>query len=60
MVHGIFKAGIFVDDFEKAIGALTDRGVAIAAGPFPARGDQPANAIIRDNEGNFLQIFGAR
>ena len=60
MVHGIFKAGIFVDDFDKAIAILRERGVPIAVGPFPARADQPANAIIRDNEGNFLQVFGAR
>lgn len=60
LVHGIFKAGIFVDDFDKAIAGLKERGVPISIGPFPARDDQPANAIIRDNEGNFIQIFGAR
>ena len=60
LVHGIFKAGVFVDDFDKAIAGLKERGVPIAIGPFPARADQPANAIIRDNEGNFIQIFGAR
>lgn len=60
MVHGIFKAGIIVDDFDQAMATLRERGVTIAIGPFPAHGGQPANAIIRDNEGNFLQIFGAR
>jgi catechol 2,3-dioxygenase-like lactoylglutathione lyase family enzyme len=60
LVHGIFKSGIFVDDFDKAISGLKERGVPIAMGPFPARADQPANAMIRDNEGNFIQIFGTR
>ena len=57
-VHGIFKAGIVVDDFDATIAALRSRGVNIAIGPFPKRGDQPANAIIRDNAGNYIQIFG--
>ena len=58
LVHGMFKAGLFVEDFDKAIAEFRARGVQIAIGPFPARPDQPANAIIRDNEGNFIQFFG--
>lgn len=57
-VHGIFKAGIVVNDFDATIAALRSRGVNIPIGPFPKRADQPANAIIRDNEGNYIQIFG--
>ena len=60
LVHGIYKAGIIVDDFDKAIAELRRRGVPIAIGPFPASAEQRANAIIRDNEGNYLQLFGAR
>jgi catechol 2,3-dioxygenase-like lactoylglutathione lyase family enzyme len=60
LVHGIFKAGIIVDDFDKAIAELRARNVPIAIGPFPARADQRANAIIRDNEGNYIQLFGGR
>jgi catechol 2,3-dioxygenase-like lactoylglutathione lyase family enzyme len=60
LVHGIFKAGIIVDDFDKAIAELRARNVTIAIGPFPANADQPANAIIRDNEGNYIQLFGGR
>ena len=60
LVTGIFKAGIIVDDFDKAIAELRARGVPIAIGPFPATAEQRANAIIRDNEGNYLQLFGAR
>ena len=59
LVHGIFKAGIVVDDFDKTIAQLKARGVPIAIGPFPATKEQPANAIIRDHAGNFIQFFGA-
>ena len=57
-VHGIFKVGITVDDFDATLAALRSRGVEIAIGPFAKRADQPANAIIRDNAGNYIQIFG--
>jgi catechol 2,3-dioxygenase-like lactoylglutathione lyase family enzyme len=60
LVHGIFKAGIVVVDFDKTIAALRARGVPIAIGPFPASAQQPANAIIRDNAGNYIQFFGER
>jgi catechol 2,3-dioxygenase-like lactoylglutathione lyase family enzyme len=57
-VHGFFKAGIVVDDFDKTLATLEARGVEIAIGPFPARADQRANAIIKDNAGNLIQLFG--
>ncbi len=57
LVHGTFKAGLFVDDFDGAIRRLRDRGVPIAMGPFPASNGVPANAIVRDNYGNFIQLF---
>lgn len=60
LVHGVFKAGIIVDDFEKTLALLKARGVEIAIGPFPATKDQRANAIVRDNAGNYLQFFGPR
>jgi hypothetical protein len=59
LVHGIFKAGIVVDDFDKTIAQLKARGIQIAIGPFPATKEQRANAIIRDHAGNFIQFFGA-
>ena len=59
MVHGIFKAGVIVDDFDQAIATLRKRHVDIVIGPFPARATQRANAIIRDNAGNYIQFFGA-
>ena len=59
-VHGIFKAGVIVEDFHTAMAELRARGVPIVIGPFAATAQQRANAIIRDNEGNFIQLFGAR
>jgi len=58
LLHGPFKAGFVVKDFEKAVEALRARGVVIAFGPFPARDGQRANVLIRDNSGNLIQIFG--
>ena len=57
-VHGIFKAGIYVADLDRTLAELRRRGVEVAMGPFPKRDTQPANVIIRDNAGNFLQLFG--
>ncbi len=57
-LHGIFKVGVVVEDFEKAVALLRSRGVEIVHGPFPARADQPANILIRDNSGNLIQLFG--
>lgn len=59
LVHGTFKAGFVVKDFEKTVEQLRVRGVTIAFGPFPANGRQKANLLIRDNSGNLIQIFGA-
>jgi len=58
LVHGMFKAGVIVDDFDKALAMLKARNVPIAFGPFPAGPNQRANAIIRDNAGNLIQVFG--
>ena len=58
MIHGVWKAGFFVHDFDRTIAELRARGVQIAFGPFPANGSQKANVIIRDNAGNLLQVFG--
>ena len=58
LVHGLFKAGFIVDDFDKTLAALKARHIEIAFGPFPARPGQRANVIVRDNAGNLIQIFG--
>lgn len=58
LVHGIFKVGVFVDDWDALITRLRARNVEIALGPFPARDGQPANLLIRDNDGNYIQFFG--
>jgi catechol 2,3-dioxygenase-like lactoylglutathione lyase family enzyme len=57
-VHGIFKVGVVVDDFDATLAAIRARGIDVAIGPFPRSADQPANAIIRDNAGNYIQLFG--
>jgi catechol 2,3-dioxygenase-like lactoylglutathione lyase family enzyme len=57
-VHGIFKTGVIVDDFDKTLATLRSRGVEIAIGPFAATATQRANVIIRDNAGNLIQFFG--
>jgi catechol 2,3-dioxygenase-like lactoylglutathione lyase family enzyme len=59
-VYGMFKAGVIVADLDATLAALRARGVEIAMGPFPASKEQRANAIIRDNAGNFIQVIGAR
>lgn len=58
-VHGFFKAGFTVQDFDRTLAVLRERGVEIAYGPFPKRADQRANVIIRDNAGNLIQILGS-
>jgi catechol 2,3-dioxygenase-like lactoylglutathione lyase family enzyme len=57
LVHGIFKVGVVIDSYEKTLAMLKARSVQIALGPFTARGDQPANVLIRDNAGNLIQLF---
>jgi catechol 2,3-dioxygenase-like lactoylglutathione lyase family enzyme len=56
--RGFFKGGAIVADFDRTLAALRARDVEIAYGPFPARANQRANVIIRDNAGNLIQLFG--
>jgi catechol 2,3-dioxygenase-like lactoylglutathione lyase family enzyme len=58
LVHGIFKAGVIVQDFDALLAAFKARDVPIAYGPYPATESQRANVIIRDNAGNLLQFLG--
>ena len=57
-VHGYFKAGLIVEDFDRTIAAIRARGIEIAFGPYPKSATQRANAIIRDNAGNLIQFLG--
>jgi len=57
--RGIVKVGFVVADLDRTLAALRAKGVAIAMGPFPARRDQRANAVIKDNSGNLIQVLGA-
>lgn len=58
LVHGFFKAGLIVDDFDRTIATIRARGIEIAFGPYPKTASQRANAIIRDNAGNLIQFLG--
>jgi len=58
LVHGLFKAGLVVDDFDGVVARLKARGVEIAYGPFSAQPHKRANVIIRDHAGNLIQFFG--
>ena len=58
--HGIFKSGVVVDDFDGLVAMLREKKADIAYGPFPARGKQRANLIVRDNAGNMIQFFAGR
>jgi catechol 2,3-dioxygenase-like lactoylglutathione lyase family enzyme len=57
-VHGMFKAGVIVQDFDKTVAFLKFRGVEIVAGPFPTKPDMRANVLVKDNAGNLIQFFG--
>jgi hypothetical protein len=58
LLHGIFKVGVIVQDFENTLAILENRNIPIILGPFPATAEQRANVIIQDNEGNLIQFFG--
>lgn len=60
LVHGIFKAGVVVDDLDQVIALLKARDVPIFLGPFPARENSMRNLIIKDNAGNLVQFFGRK
>jgi|SRR5215472_48676 len=57
-LHGLFKAGFFVEDFDKTLALLKERKVEIAYGPFPVKENTMKNVIIRDNAANLIQVFG--
>jgi len=56
--QGILKAGFMVHDFDSTLAAFRAQNVEIAFGPFPRRPSQRANMIVRDNDGNLIQILG--
>lgn len=56
--RGIMKAGFIARDYEAALARLRIQKADIAYGPFPAQPGQRANVIIRDNDGNLIQLFG--
>jgi catechol 2,3-dioxygenase-like lactoylglutathione lyase family enzyme len=59
-VHGIFKAGILVDDLDSMLAHLKSRDVTMAFEPFFDASLQCRMFAIRDNNGNILQFFGKK
>lgn len=57
-LHGIFKAGIFVDDLGAAWNEFKARSVTIAFEPFFDASMQCRMFAVRDNNGDILQFFG--
>ena len=58
-VLGPFKVGLVVRDFDRALATLRRRGAMVAFGPYPAHDGQRPNVILRDAEGNLIQLFGS-
>jgi hypothetical protein len=56
--HGIFKAGMFVDDLDGLLETLKSRNVTFAFEPFYDSSMQCRMFAIRDGDGNILQFFG--
>jgi catechol 2,3-dioxygenase-like lactoylglutathione lyase family enzyme len=53
--RGLQKAGLVLNDFDRAVATLRARGVEFAS-VYPRRPDQPANVTIRDNAGNLIVL----
>jgi catechol 2,3-dioxygenase-like lactoylglutathione lyase family enzyme len=56
--QGIFKFGFNVGAFDNFVSELASKGIKPKYGPFKASGNNPANVIIEDPEGNLIQFFG--
>ena len=57
-IHGIFKAGIIVDDLDATLRELERRKVDIAFRTFTDAALDYRTFAIRDPSGNFIQFFG--
>jgi catechol 2,3-dioxygenase-like lactoylglutathione lyase family enzyme len=57
-IHGIFKAGLVVDDLDATYAKLKQLGVDIAYGIMPAGDASMRSFIVRDPEANLIQFFG--
>jgi catechol 2,3-dioxygenase-like lactoylglutathione lyase family enzyme len=58
LIHGIFKAGMIVDDLDGLYASLKQRGAIIAYDLMPAKDVPMRSFIVRDPEGNLVQFFG--
>lgn len=58
LIHGIFKAGMIVDDLDGLYAGLKRRGAIIAYDIMPAKDVPMRSFVVRDPEGNLVQFFG--
>lgn len=56
-VQGIFKFSLLVQDVDKAAQYFRDHGVQLVSPPFVDEKDRSKYFLIRDPEGNTIQIF---
>lgn len=54
---GLFKAGLFVDDIEAAYAWISTRASGVDAAPFADEKLRVESFVLRDPEGNRLQLF---
>jgi len=57
LVHGIFKVGLYVSDFEAAVAHLRSAGVDFLG--EPSNDGDVRYVLFRDVAGNVFQVFGA-
>ena len=56
-LHGFVKLGFAVTDVDSALAALAARGVRPSFGPANDATFRVRHALLRDPEGNELQLF---
>lgn len=57
LVHGLFKAGFFVQDLEATIERLEKRGARFVGNVFTDQGAGARSILLLDNNDNVLQLF---
>jgi len=57
LVHGLFKAGFFVEDLDATVKRLSARGAAFKGGAFTDEVLKARSILLLDNNGNVIQLF---
>lgn len=58
LLHGFFKVGFYVKDFEAAINFLKENNVQFFGRIIEDEKHRIKFTLIKDNSGNILQVFG--